>query len=131
MQIPPHALKTSLFYTWMDEHGICRTKPLAAAEIEIEHARENTAAVNTFYQGRKFPLLIDSRQVKSISREARQHFSTNGRETYTNAFAILVKSPLSRVIGNFFMGINKPPLPSRLFDNEEDAVEWLKQFVNA
>jgi len=33
------------------------------------------------------------------------------------------------VIGNFFIGINKPPLPTRLFDDEPAAVAWLQQFV--
>lgn len=129
MLIPDHAIETKLFWTWMDSNGICHTKTKKLAEIDIPEAKENTEAVYSFYIGKKFPLLIDAREVKSISREARQHFSTEGRETCTNAFGIIVKSSLSRVIGNFFMGINKPPLPTKLFDKEEDAVMWLLQFI--
>lgn len=61
--------------------------------------------------------------------EARKHLSTNGRETSINSFAVIVKSPLSRVIGNFLMGLNKPEIPARLFDNEQEAIHWLKNYL--
>lgn len=124
---PKHAIELNAFYTWMGEDGICVTVTKPMAEIRLEDAVENTIIVTGLFIGKKFPLLIDSRNIKSMSREARQHFSTNGRETKINCMAIMVKSPLSRVIGNFFMGLNKPQVPARLFDNETEAIEWLKQ----
>jgi hypothetical protein len=113
----------------MGDDGICRTVTKQQAEIDLEAAKENTAAVFSFYRGRKFPLLVDARNIKSMTREARQHLSINGRETLITSFAILVKSPLSRVIGNFFMGINRPSVPARVFDNETLAIQWLKNFL--
>jgi hypothetical protein len=126
---PKNARELSGFYTWMGADGICRTVTKPHAEIDLESAKENSAAVTGFYESKKFPLLIDSRNIKSISHDARKHFSTNGRDTKINAMAIMVKSPLSRVIGNFFMGLNKPQVPARLFESETLAVEWLKQFL--
>jgi hypothetical protein len=41
------------------------------------------------------------------------------------AFAILIDSSVSRVVGNFFLGINKPAVPTKLFTNEKEAVKWL------
>jgi hypothetical protein len=126
---PKDAHNLAVFWTWMGDDGICRTKTKPLAVIDIKEALENSITVNGFYKGKKFPLLVDSRNVKSMSREARSYFSTNGRETKINSFAVLVKSPLSRVIGNFFMGLNKPEVPAKLFDNEDKAIEWLKNFV--
>jgi hypothetical protein len=39
--------------------------------------------------------------------------------------ALLVGSPVTRVIGNFFIGLNKPRWPVRLFRSESDALAWL------
>jgi hypothetical protein len=64
-----------------------------------------------------------------MTRDAREYFSTRGRDTKINSMAVLIKSPISRVVGNFFLGINKPAVPTRLFDNEADALEWLKKFA--
>lgn len=113
----------------MGEDGICRTKAKPLADVTIPDAVANSFAVTSFYKTKKFPLLVDARDVKSLSKEARRHFSINGRDTKITSFAIMVKSPLSRVIGNFFMGINKPSVPARLFDSEQQAVEWLKTFL--
>lgn len=126
---PPHAAQLTAFHTWMGEDGICRTVVKPGAEVDLSCAKENSSAVNGFYNGRKFPLLIDSRAVKSISSEARRFLSTNGRETSINSMGFIVKSPLSRVIGNFFMTINRPAVPARLFDSESSAIEWLKKFI--
>ncbi len=126
---PEDATETTAFWTWMGKDGICRTKTKPLAVITLKEAMENSVAVSSFYKDKKFPLLIDARNIKYMEREARQHFSTNGRETKINCFAVMVKSPLSRLIGNFFMGLNKPAIPARLFDDENEAVKWLKQYI--
>lgn len=126
MEIPAHAKELKCFHTWKGNDGIVRTKIKSGSNVTIDEAKENSEAVNSLYTGEKFPLLIDSRGIKSMTREARNQFSAKDRETNTNAFAIIIDSSLSKVIGNFFMGINKPAVPTRLFDNEIDAEKWLK-----
>jgi hypothetical protein len=129
MQIPSTATELQGYFTWMGHDGIARTcvKPM---DITLEHALENTKVVTGFYVDRKFPILIDARGIKSMSYEARQHFSARGRDSKTNAFGIIIGSTVSRVLGNFYLGINKPAVPTKLFDNEESAVNWLKQFID-
>lgn len=129
MNIPTNAIEVTCFHTWMGDDGIVRTKIKPGSEVTVEFAKENSAAVISLYTGTKFPLLIDARGIKSMTKEARNQFTTKGRETPTKAFAIIIDSPLSRVIGNFFMGINKPVVPTRLFDNEMDAEIWLKKIA--
>lgn len=124
-----NAIETKKYFTWIGEDGICRTVVKPQAEITLEDAIENTEAVDTFYNGRKFPLLIDSRPIKSMTREARKHFSTNDRVSHVNSFGIIVNSSISRVVGNFFIGMNKTPIPAKLFDSEEKAIEWLKTYL--
>lgn len=111
----------------MGEDGIGRTRTKPQAEINLEDAEENTRAVQQLYEGTKFPLLVDARSVKYISKEARDHFSIRNRETVLSGFALLIDSPLSRIIGNFFMGLNKPSVPMKLFTDEKAALQWLKK----
>ena len=99
-------------------------------EITLEYALENTKVVSSFYKGEKFPLMIDSRPIKSMTHDARQHFSVRGRDTKTCAFGIIIGSSISRVLGNFYLRINKPTVPTKLFDNEIDAIKWLKHFCS-
>ncbi len=129
MEIPKNAINVTCYWTWMGEDGIARTKVKPNSEIILEHAAENSKAVNSLFTDKKFPIMIDARGIRSMTREAREFFSTRGRDTNTCAFGIIIKSPLSRTVGNFFLGLNKPAVPTRLFDNETDAVEWLKNHV--
>ena len=127
----PDAFNLSSYWTWMGDDGIVRTKVKPMAEVTLKEALENSKAVNSFIQQtkKKYPLLIDSRNIKSITKEARDHFAVRNRETSINCFAVLIDSPLSRIIGNFFMGLNKPSVPAKLFTNEKDALEWLQQYL--
>lgn len=127
MNIPQTAHNLTCYFTWMGEDGIARTKVKAGSEVKLEHAQENSVVVNGFYVDRKFPLLIDARGIKSITRDARNFFTTNGRQTNTLAFAIIIDSSVSKVVGNFFLGINKPAVPTKLFLDESNAVEWLSK----
>ncbi|MCE3280928.1 MAG: hypothetical protein K0S44_3119 [Bacteroidetes bacterium] len=129
MEIPSNIQVTEItaYYTWMGNDGIARTKVKPRAEVTLAEAKENSVVVNSLSPGNLYPLLIDSRDIKSISKEARDFFSMNNRDSNVSAFAIIIQSPLSRVIGNFFMGLNKPRVPARLFKSEKEAVKWLKE----
>ena len=129
MEVPENAIEITCFYTWMGEDGIGRTKIKPGSEVNFEYARENSIAVNSLFLGKKFPLMIDSRGIKSMTRDARNQFSTKGRQTHVLALGIIISSSISRVIGNFFMGINKPAIPTRLFENEVEAQKWLSSFL--
>jgi hypothetical protein len=129
VNVPQHARELTCFYTWKGEDGIVRTKVKPGADVTVEYAKENSEAVNALYTGHKFPLLIDSRGIRSMTRDARNQFTTKGRETNTMAFAIIIDSAVSKVVGNFFLGINKPAVPTRLFDNETEAEAWLKTLL--
>jgi len=41
------------------------------------------------------------------------------------ATAILARSPIGAVLGNFYLRLGNFPIPTRMFRNEEQAKEWL------
>jgi hypothetical protein len=119
-------IETRTARIWMGEDGILRGRIGEGADEKAEDAVANVAAAARLAAGRKRALLIDMRQVSFISQEARRVYA--GRETnrYTLALALLVESPLSKLIGNFFIGLNKPLFPTKLFNSEREAIAWLK-----
>jgi hypothetical protein len=123
-------IETRVYYTWMGDDGVARTQVKPGAQVVLADARENSKAVNELKGPPKYPLIIDTREITSITKEARDYFSLRGRESRVVAFAIVIDSPLSRIIGNFFMGLNKPRAPARLFTDSESATEWCHKFQN-
>ena len=71
------------------------------------------------------PLLADIRTLRGVSLGVRTHMSSERAGRYLSRVALVADSPLTRTIGNFFMRLNRPPFPLRIFDAEEEALRWL------
>jgi hypothetical protein len=122
---------TRTVVTWLDTHGILWARHAAGSEQTLTEATENVAAALRLTGGKRWPLLIDMSAVKSINREARQYYAGPATAAVASAYALVVGSPLSRVIGNFFIGLNKTAAPTRLFNSCDEARVWLGQFIAA
>ena len=70
-------------------------------------------------------LLADIRTLRGVSLGVRTHMSSERAGRYLARVALVADSPLTRTIGNFFMRLNRPPFPVRIFDQEDDALRWL------
>lgn len=101
------------------------------AEVTLDDARANVALCLERNEGRRRPLLVDLREVKSQTAEARAYLAGPDGNKVSQAVGLLVASPASRVLGNFYLGLNKPSIPTRLFTSEEEARAWLRGFLAA
>jgi hypothetical protein len=124
LEATDNVIELKTFLTWMED-GIVRTEVKKNAVIQVDEAKENVEAVREITAGITCPILVDMRQIKSISKEAREVFSEAGKRKHINAIALLIRSPLSKMVGNFFIGRNKPDVPTRLFTQEKQAKTWL------
>jgi hypothetical protein len=120
-------IETKFFRTSLEPGKFILTRVKADAEIELEDAKANTAAVIEISKGENFPILVDLREIKSITKEAREHFSMKGRKPHVTAIAMLINSPVSKIVGNFFLSLNHPIVPTRLFTSEQEAIYWMKR----
>lgn len=113
----------------LDDLGIVVCTVLDNSYVTEEDARENIDAVQELANGKSIPVLVDIRRSKGISKEARAFLASADIPPIQCACALLVESAISRVIGSFFLGLNKTHFPLRLFTNEQDAREWLQTFL--
>ena len=70
------------------------------------------------------PILIDFSQGAGQHIDARKYYAEHSGAWCSKA-AFLTNSPITRVIGNIYMGLNKPKVPTQLFNTEEAARDWL------
>ncbi len=117
---------------WDSENEIVHCE-LFRDQTTEELAKENVDAQESIRDGlnkAKTRVLIDMSAVTEISKEARDYFANERTASIQRATALLIGSPISRVIGNFFMGLNKPISPTRLFTDPQNAIKWLQTFSN-
>jgi hypothetical protein len=99
------------------------------AQVELADARENLEACAALAQGRRVGVLVDLRPLRSQSAEARAHFAGPEAGRIARGLALLIGSPLSRVLGNFYLRFNRPGFPTRLFSSEDEGLRWLTELA--
>ena len=117
----PHAT------VWLDG-GIMYCRFAADLHVSLDVARSVVERRIFFSQGKHYPLLIDMRGIKSSTGAARKYLATMGA-TLVTAGALITASGINKTIGNLFLKVDQPPVPTRLFTNEEKAKIWLRQYL--
>jgi hypothetical protein len=121
--------ETEVDRQWLGEDGILYVEILPNAEMTLANAQQSTETFKQVTGGKKRPLLIDISRQKSMSREAREHKAGKAVENDVLALALVMTSPVGKVLGNLYYSLSKPSFPVRLFTSKNEAVEWLKSFL--
>ncbi len=122
--VPADARTTRTCRLWLDD--LLHARFLDGAEVTVDDARENVSVSRELTGGLPRPAVIDLRPVRSQTAEARSVFAGHEGATVATAVALVVGSPLTRVLGSFYLGFNRPEVPTRLFTSIADATEWLR-----
>jgi hypothetical protein len=110
-----------------DGHVLTRVKEYE--ELEIRDIEEMLAAKRSLIGDREHTVIFVTPPYGTISAEAREFSASSEVGKKVLARAIVTKSLSSRLISNFFIRINRPSTPTRLFENEEDAIVWLNKVM--
>lgn len=100
-------------------------KPTGDIEVDLEVAKIGVQDRVAFCNGQAYPSLFDITPIKKFTKEARDYLANEGNDLVT-ASAILVNNALLRITVNFFIAVNKPKNPTRIFTDRNEAIHWLK-----
>ena len=115
------------FRMWMRPDGIVQLVWATGAVMTLEAAQAAIQSLTELTDGRRAPLLVDAHDAGPQLRPARTEFVRRGDAV--SAVALLVATPLSRIMGNFYLTVSKPISPTRLFEDETEALNWLRKFL--
>lgn len=107
--------------------GILRCRVKATGDHTLADAVENIQASASLAGGVRVPTLLDARAARKIDREAREYYAGPENAKVTLGTAMVVGSPVGRIIGNFLIQVNRPTFPIRLFSDEAEGVRWLEE----
>jgi hypothetical protein len=96
------------------------------ARQSLADAKENLSAAVAETQGERRPLLIDISKAQPLEADARHHYTGQTLVERFSALALLIdSSPFGRMMGNVYMRVARPGIPTQLFSDEARALEWL------
>jgi hypothetical protein len=124
-----HELRDSI--VWFDKDGVLYSVPKdQAAEVlsmeEIESEMKNFREITG---GKKVCMIAESNNRAASPPKDQRDFIADQINSVTKAMAIISSSPLSRMAANLFFSFKPPTYPFKMFSNEKDAKEWIKQYI--
>lgn len=108
-------------------NSIFRIEFYNGADIDLDDAKIIHENLQRLSQGKKYCILLDGKNQFTTTPESREFVGSKERAKGRIAFAIVAKSMVNRLVGNFFIQFNKPITPTKLFSDEESAMQWLRE----
>ena len=105
--------------------GVIYVRHVQGSELITDDVSATLVASGEVAAGIARPCLVDLRGVRSADRGARQAAAAFEMKTIASRAAMLVGGPVTRVIATFFLRVASPPYPTRIFDDEAEALAWL------
>jgi hypothetical protein len=130
-EIDIEVIETRTARIYLGDDGIVRIDiVLPDARITVTDSQEYSEALARVCQGKRRPILVDMRNVRSSDRASRDFANNDQGPLIISAFALLGNSLVTMMIGNLFVKLTRPPFPTRLFQNEVEVLQWLKQYLD-
>jgi hypothetical protein len=119
--------ETELASFWLDEEGILNSISRSPTRT-IANTTENFEMVKRITNHQKVPLLIYLSKSGVPDKETRAFVARELPNVY-KAMAMVSQSGLGKIIMNVLFGLKPPVIPMKTFSSEEQAREWLRQYL--
>jgi hypothetical protein len=109
------------------DSGIIHVRIRDGALQHPSDARENLGVALSETRGMRRPMLVDITRCRPLEAETRHVYSGHLLVEGFTALALLVEaSPLGRMMGNVYLRVARPGIPTQLFTSESGALAWLR-----
>jgi hypothetical protein len=121
------AIETSIGYHYVEE-DVLYIIFKEDISIDVEDLDESKEARIILQQGKSMKVLVDSRGLFQITKEARAYAAEPKNAEMSSAMAIVTGSLGTKLLTNFFIKYNKPNGPIKMFNSKKKALAWFSQF---
>lgn len=107
------------------DDGILRITINEGAIINLSQAKLQVETIHRLCGDGKLMILVDARANYSITKEAQEFAAQHNSNRY--ATAVVSSNQFTKVALNMYLSVFKPSRPYKLFSDEDEAVNWLKE----
>lgn len=100
--------------------------------LDVQEIKELKEINKELTEGGTYAVLVNSGMFTSITKEARELTASSQFQQKTIAKALLVPSLGHRLVGRFYITVNKPHITTRIFSpsDRDKAISWLQELVD-
>ncbi|MCM5663653.1 DUF7793 family protein [Galbibacter mesophilus] len=113
---------------WIKD-GILYFKYKDHVHIDLKKSIEIVSARLALQKGLEYPILSDITGVRELSKDARSYLASEG-SVLSKAVAFVTNRPVSGRISKMFVENYRPSVPVKICNSTEEAITFLKTFVD-
>jgi hypothetical protein len=116
---------------WISDEGIVYSKPKIDSPLEQtdDEIRSEVAELKKIVGNKKVCLIGESNPKQRPLKKEQRDLVADQINSLVKAMAIVTSSPVSRMMANLFFSFKPPQYPMKMFANEKDAAEWIRQYL--
>ena len=128
MEIPydVKVLECGTAFIWKGEDGNVYVKCKLNSFITLETQKKLYVNIKNAAGNTPCGLIVSLVGITNMTKESRDYSGSEEHVGFISATALLISNPLTQILGNFFMGLNKPVFPTKLFRDLDAAKLWLQ-----
>ena len=112
---------------WLEDNGILVSLSKSVRRT-VANISGNVELVKSITNNKQVPLLIYLTKSPVSGKETRE-FSAEQLPNIYKAMAMISKPGIAKFIMNILFKLKPPPIPMKNFTDENEAREWLKQYL--
>lgn len=116
------------FDVCIDDNGYYKIHVFDKEEFSVSDLKLLVKAQEEL-SGQKLPVLVICKEHSATNVELLKELSKNENNPYSKADAFVISSMAQKIFANFYLKISTPERPTKFFNDIDEAIKWLKQFV--
>jgi hypothetical protein len=117
------------YYLNLRADGIMYVRISPEKEESVELVKEMVIKMGEMVNYKQVPMLAKHEEFALPGKANRDYWATKEACPYSKADAFIIKTKAMALIANFYLRMNKPERPTRMFSDEKEAIKWLKTFL--
>lgn len=117
------------YYLNLRSDGIMYVRITSEKEETVELVKEMVKKMGEMVNYQQVPMLAKHEEFALPGKANRDYWAKKESCPYSKADAFIINSTAMQLIANFYLKINKPERPTKMFTNESEAIKWLKNFL--
>ena len=113
------------YFIFRRKDGIVQIQFKKGFEGELEDSKRMVKHFELLSPGKKAKVLAIYAENNLFSKEVREYVAGPEVGRIVEADALVIIGTAQKIIGNFYMQVNKPSRPTKLFTSKEEALRWL------
>jgi len=102
-------------------------------KITLDAVKDMYVKSNEELRGKRVAVILDARKTPLISypESVLKYAADNEHSHKEAAYAILIDGVGQKLMAGFYLNLNKPKTPTRVFTDMEEALSWLREMLGS